>query len=362
MAQFNSASIGLYLKDFRKINRTNLNDKFSNDSKYNALYKAWQKAEDNLLANPKNANFISIELKRRSALEDYINDTYSQKELAALPLAKNKGNRNREIENCLGLVYSMALYYAKNSKARVGFEDLIAYGNLGLVVAADKYFTTEVPSESILRLRSKGFAKFSTYAYAWIKKYIIEGSHEMGAIVGGSSRTKEEANRNAKIITQNYSSDEGDDMTDVWDYEMNKKSVNDFKELKIVEDDVNELKRYVKVVFAPLTKYEKRILFMALGIDTPNGVVYKMNEIAKIMNVSKPTISRDIARAYNKLRTQASQKLHGEDAVTMAALILGTDLTDVNLPELRMESTEGFENGPKNVKGSNLIKAYRQEW
>lgn len=349
MAQFQSQSIGIYLKDLRKLNRKSLTDKFSNDPKYISLFKAWEKAEQEYLLEPSNDAKIELELTRRGALEKYINSKGDQSELNSLPLVTNKGNRDKEIENCLMMVYSIALKYIKMSNPIVSFEDLLQYGNYGLVVAADKYFSTQVPDESIKRLRTKGFAKFSAYAYFWIKKYVIEGSHEMGTIFGGSAVTKEDANRNSKMVSL-----DSDDSKEI-------ESINSFKgteELKSVEDDIKQLSIYLKSVFAPLSKYEKKILFMALGIDTPNGVIYKMTEIADILGTSTPTISRDLAKCYNKLRTQANQELHGEDGVTMVSLLLGNDMNLVNLPEFRMEST--ITDSGSN--GSKLLNSYRTDF
>lgn len=362
-----STSVGIYLKELRKIKRNTMTDKFSDDPVYNNFLSAWQSAENDMIADPESKDKQNIEMKRRGVLEDYINSNYSQQELAALPLTTNKGNRNREIENCLPMVYSLASYYVKTSKEMVGFDDLIAYGNLGLVTAADKYFTTEVPSESIARLRTKGFAKFSTYAYFWIKKTMIEGSFELGSIgFSGSSKTKEEVSKEVQIMGQDHKSGSDNREYDIenkspWEVEMDSVSMKENKELRLAQDDANELRKYVKSVFSSLTKYEKRIIFLALGIDTPNGVFLNYTEIAQMMDVSKNKISMDFARAYNKLRTQASQKLHGEDAVTMASLILGNDMNDVNLPELRMESTSGYNENTAPY-GADLIKKHRTEF
>lgn len=78
-----------------------------------------------------------------------------------LKFTKSKANRDKLIISCLPMVISIARRFIGKAKGGVYMDDLIQAGNLGLVVAADRYVKTPIPV-------GKKEAKFSTIAYMWI--------------------------------------------------------------------------------------------------------------------------------------------------------------------------------------------------
>ena len=247
-----------------------------------------------------------------------------------LKFTKCKANRDKLIISCLPMVVSLAKRFIGKAKSGVYMDDLIQAGNLGLIMAADRYIKTPIPA-------GKKEAKFSTMAYMWIFKYIQEEAYRHATPFGGESARNAYLAANLTQTLEQRAKKDGDEFTnDTWDdASMNK--LIDLKEFVIVSDEVRAFREQSKKLFSVLSKEEKKILFMAYGISTPQNTIYSQKEIAKILGMSEATVSRSIAASLRKLSYSARGNVSGVDLITALAQLHGVDLSQ--LPEWSMSDT-----------------------
>lgn len=243
---------------------------------------------------------------------------------------KSAANRDKLILSVLPMVMAMARRFYGSARGNISLEDLIQSGNLGACIAADKYISTPIKT-------GQREAKFSTVAYMWIYKYISDEAYTQATVFGGDS--KKAAYDAAKLTTtmRDKITKDGEEFSnDVWDDNaMNK--LMDIKEMTIASEDAAEFRKASKKLFSVLSKEEKRILFMAYGIDTPNNVVYTQVELSSKFGLSKSKVSRLIASALRKLSYTTRNNVSGQDLITALAQIHNVDLSDV--PEWSIEDT-----------------------
>lgn len=247
-----------------------------------------------------------------------------------LKFQKSRSNRDKLIISCLPMVVNMAKRFIGRAKGGVYMDDLIQAGNLGLVIAADKYVRTPVPE-------GKKEAKFSTIAYMWIFKYIREEAFRQSTVFGGNSvRYAEAAMNTTNTLAARFNKDGEEFSNDTWDDASMNKLLN-IKEFNIVSDEVKAFRDSSKKLFSVLSKEEKQILFMAYGIDTPNNVVYSQKEISKISGKSEPTISRMIASCLRKLSYSTRNSISGNELIMGLAQLHSVDMSQI--PEWSMKDT-----------------------
>lgn len=247
-----------------------------------------------------------------------------------LKFTKCKANRDKLIISCLPMVVALAKRMIGKAKSGVYMDDLIQAGNLGLIMAADRYINTPIPA-------GKKEAKFSTLAYMWIFKYIQEEAYRHATPFGGESA------RNAYLATQltttleQKARKDGEEFTnDTWDdASMNK--LIDLRDFAIVSDEVKSFRKNSEKLFSVLSKEEKKILFMAYGISTPNNQIYSQREIAKMLGMTDASVSRSIAASLRKLTYTAKGLSTGVDMITALAQLHGVDLSQI--PEWSLSDT-----------------------
>lgn len=247
-----------------------------------------------------------------------------------LKFTKSKANRDKLIISCLPMVVALAKRMIGKAKSGVYMDDLIQAGNLGLIMAADRYINTPIPA-------GKKEAKFSTLAYMWIFKYIQEEAYRHATPFGGESA------RNAYLATQltttleQKARKDGEEFTnDTWDdASMNK--LIDLRDFAIVSDEVKSFRKNSEKLFSVLSKEEKKILFLAYGISTPQNTIYSQREIAKMLGMTDASVSRSIASSLRKLTYSAKGLVSGPDMILRLAQLHGVDLSQ--LPEWSLSDT-----------------------
>lgn len=244
---------------------------------------------------------------------------------------KSKANRDKLIVSVLPMVMAMARKYHNVARGNVLLDDLIQAGNLGACVAADRFVNTPIK-------KGKKEAKFSTVAYMWIFKYIRDEAWAGATVFGGSSKKAAfDAAQHTQTLRDTMTTGDGEEFSNnIWDDAAMNKLMN-VKDMTIASEDVKEFRNSSKKLFSILSKEEKRILFMAYGIDTPDNIVYAQKEIAKKLGLSESKVSRMIAAALRKLSYSTRNNVSGQDLITGLAQLHSVDLSEI--PEWTMEDT-----------------------
>ena len=280
----------------------------------------------NAATNPAKAGYVSL-TSYSSDLGDYLRKVNSiknldfkrEKELAMRAKEGDLFAKNELIQANLKLVLTIAKKAIHVSK--LPLVDLIQEGNLGLIIAVEK-FNPEL-----------GY-RFSTYATWWIKqamfKAISEQSHcmkipvyiqetlskfsklksEMEKLSNSQVTNKDVAQRMniepEKIDT--YLSAYSSTISIEGSVEANngsELSVADIvaDENKTIEENIEfeELKREISNVVSTLKEREQVVIKMRFGLE--NFTKTTLEDIGKIFGVTKECIRQTETRALNKLRT-----------------------------------------------------------
>ena len=113
---------------------------------------------------------VSCKMSERKDIQSFLNDirsmdALSEQEEQELAKAGSRSAENRLIESNLKLVVSIANLYA----GIMPLPDIIQHGNIGLIMAARTY--------------KPNSGRFATYAYYYIRKYIVIGIEEESRLV-----------------------------------------------------------------------------------------------------------------------------------------------------------------------------------
>ncbi len=245
----------------------------------------------------------------------------SLKEEIALGERIKAGDRNAKkklAQANLRLVISIAKKYTNNT---LSFQDLVQEGNIGLMIAAEKY-------------NYKLGYKFSTYATWWIRqsinKAISEQSHSVKVpvyiqeIMSKFTKTKEkmekqenkefsikevaekikiaeskignylEAFNKALSLDSNYERSNGN-TTCLADF------IEDSNSSTEKETEFKELKKDIHLILGNLKEREEQVLKMRYGLD--NDITPKtLEEIGQVFGVTKECIRQTEIRAIKKIR------------------------------------------------------------
>jgi len=176
--------------------------------------------------------------------------------------------RNALVEANQGLVISIAKRYANG---HVLIEDLIQEGNLGLIVAAER-FDTEIG------------CRFSTYAMWWIRGFV-------------SRATRDKTMNGRKLQSLDLPVDEDGDniLADLIPDE------NAVSPCELAEK--NELKELITEMISCLKPLERRVIELHFGLKgTPE---HSLKEIGEISGISKERVRQIEVKALGRLRKLA---------------------------------------------------------
>lgn len=347
MGQFTAKSINLFAKDIRKIKKNSNSDKYNGLKEFDELSAKYNQIENALAEYPNDEDLQREERRLSEKIMQFVSkeqgvDIRTPEVLTANP--------ERQINNLIPMAHGVAMSYANRSGDKVCAEELIGCACEGLVIAGSKYFAKN-PSQKVKDAIEKG-VPFSTFAWNWIRKYAYDSINAQGSIFGGSVASMEESNRN-QIVYRDSTPEESDStiVPNIFKTEMAKVSFsNTDYENQSMSDDLTDISRYLKNIFRGLSKYEKRIMFLYFGIDTPKNRTMTMEEIGASLGTTKKTICIDLKRAYEKMQRKAKNRDGGIDQLHMSQILLGSADVISKVEELTMASTYGFELEPKRLK------------
>lgn len=232
------------------------------------------------------------------------------------------------VKNNTKLVWSRVLKYSRRYNHKLEDEDLVQYGTIGLIKAAEKF---DLKKE----------AKFTTYAIWWIDQHILRSIADYGFTVRIPVHYFEQINLLMKIIIQNpgyskvqifelvnergVSREKFEEMLMIKENIMSLSSLNSY----VGEDEESELgDLYVEdlspsveeqveftmlsetldLVLETLTQREKDIIEQRFGLK--DGVEKTLEQVGVKYNVTRERIRQIEAKAFRKLRHPSrSQKL-----------------------------------------------------
>lgn len=264
---------------------------------------------------------------------NYLKKISAQKFLSAkdeLELGKriklgDKRAKKKLVQANLRLVVSIARKYLNYG---LSFHDLIQEGNLGLMIASEKY-------------DYKYGYKFSTYATWWIKqsiyKAIAEQSYSMKIpvyvqeIISKYTKVKRELEKSSDVSISskevakklNIPENKIDNYLEAFNKAVSLDSeyqtgdggvvkLSDFLEdtnsCPDKNTEFNQLKRDVNNILGKLKDREEKVIKMRYGFDTYSFKPKTLEEIGKMFGVTKECIRQTELRAIKKMRSLCLQE------------------------------------------------------
>lgn len=292
----------------------------------------------NILRNTKNHNLLNSALKYKKIFNesnrtlnidelnkyfgysnfniDYIDELNLYKELKKYAVYYE--SREKLINSNLRLVFSIAKKY-NNSK--LDFSDLICEGNIGLIIAVDK-FDCDMG------------AKFSTYATYWIRERIMRFIYANNSMLNISEtqllkciKFNEEVSKLREENNRDYSINElmnifNLDYNTVFDYlnytnfmvslDQPVTEEEDTTIGELIESDTDNvsnkvdrlfLSRDIESIMSELDDREKEVICLRFGLTTEDNQSYTIEEVAKMLNVTRERIRQIERAAIRKIRS-----------------------------------------------------------
>lgn len=212
--------------------------------------------------------------------------------------ANNKRARtvNEELVlSSLKMAYSEARKYYESSTKELSIEDVTQAAMEGLCVAAEKYDDLNV--------------KFSSYAWFWVKKYVLDAINITGrqlsvSTVDGYNRVTDGIKFISKDETVKASSAKSQE--DITLEETLFPIIEDnFIEKIDIKINVLNARNTIKKLLEPLTKNEKRICCSYFGL-APFDSVSTVQQVATQFKFTKPEVEAILEESINKMREYAS--------------------------------------------------------
>ncbi len=287
-----------------------INNQYTND--INAIMnKKLHTKED--IARMKAEGVSTKELKELKKAKMYCS-TASFKRISA--------NKDSLIKQHLKLALSIATKYHRISgKYNVPLDDVVGAANLGLAIAAQRFTEGVVPEEF-------KDIKFSTYAWKWIRKYVMRELTVTSEQLAVSERhAYEKRTEGFQYWSKDKEWDNAEGQTEA--ARVNDHLVSDLvdgQKMLEIEDDANVGGRLMKRALNSLSKQERTVISALYGIGDFD-VPLSNKEIASTFKLSKSTVSNTTKRALGKLYMALSKK--EKNALTQMSLGAGLDMRHI---------------------------------
>ena len=218
----------------------------------------------------------SCKMSERKDIQSFLNDirsmdALSEQEEQELAKAGSRSAENRLIETNLKLVVSIANLYA----GIMPLPDIIQHGNIGLIMAARSY--------------KPNSGRFATYAYYYIRKYILIGIEEDARLVSRPHKAQDGAFGHASLDAPIASDGE----TTVTGADLLK---SDFT----VNANLDSLAIEVARALNTLTERERSIVCKTFGIGCKESQSW---EIATEYGICEERVRQILAGALEKMKS-----------------------------------------------------------
>lgn len=254
-------------------------------------------------------------------------------------------NRALMIEKYGPYVRSLANTVRKQFNSRLDIEDLVAYGNIGLFEAAERF-------------DAKLGANFLTFAHYRIKGAIFDGLRKMGTLKGSDQRSAYISDRaNAYLSAQSSANSGGrpnsfaDDVADVSSAVASlaaifATSLEGMEHLQLKDEslspedrlELSELKHRVRVAIETVLQENERNLLIGYYYEGKT-----LEEAGQAIGQSKSWASRLHARAIDKIKKVLEEEMKGEPKAPTSGSrpAFGKPLTPPSAQPAATKSSEG---------------------
>ncbi|MBE6161766.1 MAG: sigma-70 family RNA polymerase sigma factor [Firmicutes bacterium] len=246
-------------------------------------------------------------------------------ELAKRIEQNDKEARKKLIEANLRLVYSIAKKYINSP---LDFEDIIQYGNEGLIKAVDEYdykFETRFSTYATWQIRKyitralridSRTIRVPEWKFAEISKYLVMVNMLAQRLTHTPSKeeikehlnlSEEEINEiiiaSSNILSVDKAFSEDNEESTILDIYASDKNVED----EAIENISNRLIIEILNNMKCLSDRDLRMLYLHSGIE--DGVVHDNQSIANIFGVSRQSVGCRLKRIYERINTRKEARL-----------------------------------------------------
>ncbi len=238
------------------------------------------------------------------------------------PIQMNQKERDELVRKNINLVAFCARRYKLYSK--LSFDDLVGEGCIGLLYAIDKF-------KPDYRRKNGGKIKFSTYAYWWIRRFIIRAIEKEKIVTVPVNITEMSSKwkRAARLFTEELGRAPEDeeiaklmkidsrksknirkrlDLKEIsLDLPVGEKSLIDFIEGSNEKSfDIFRNKELLRRLFHSLDQRERKILELYFGLNGQEPLT--LAKIGKKFNLTRQRIHQVMKVAMKKLRRKSNEK------------------------------------------------------
>ncbi len=200
-----------------------------------------------------------------------------------------KENRAKLIKSISPMVISLAKKRGETMSNHINLDDIVQAGNYGALVAVDRYIANH-PNNT---------AKFSTFAWSYIRKHIHEYCLKTTSILSANLSTYQYSNKLVVQSGDEYIGDDGSKKMCRFDNIVDKSTESN--------NDRESIKHFIGGMFGCLEPLEKKMLFANYGIGRESMMTNI--EISEKFGKSISFVNSTINNALEKCRRHAGEEL-----------------------------------------------------
>ena len=242
--------------------------------------------------------------KKINEIEQEVNEIDMPKDLSPRAM-------DLRVKSCLKLALKIAKDYYGQSRTGFDLDDLVQVANEGLCMAAQRYTNPD--------------AKFATYAYFWIKKYVLEfinvGSRPLAVSNHeGFCRVTDEL---SFVSKDSFVQGNNDD----YDNSINNLLVSDFVNGDVLADqelNCNHVQTELNELLSCLETLERQVLCASFGL-APFDKPLNIKEQAKYFNNRIVTLEKVYAKAVSKVKEFAIENDYDIEQLILSAKTITKD-------------------------------------